>query len=158
MLSAALQVLAAYILVDLLTGLYHLVTDNGLNFRRQVEIFAEHHVINTMEVFDWQPSVVGLPAMLLGLVLLNPFLVAAGAFGILGQVPHYYAHRRSRSDLVHHVVRILQLTGIIISPQHHRAHHDGKFNRNFCIVSGWNNYWLNPLIALFDRPALSKEH
>jgi sterol desaturase/sphingolipid hydroxylase (fatty acid hydroxylase superfamily) len=85
--------------------------------------------------------------MLLGLALWSPFLTAAGAFGILGQVPHYYAHRRSNLPLVHHFVRVLQLTGVIISPEHHSAHHDGKFNRNFCILSGWNNLWMNPLIA-----------
>lgn len=151
-ITAAIQVLGAYLLIDLFTGMYHLVTDGGFNFRGQVDVFEDHHQTNTMQVFDWQPSVIGLPAMLLGLWLCSPFLTAAGAFGVLGQVPHYYAHRRSRSELVHHVVRILQLTGLIISPEHHAAHHNGRFNRNFCILSGWNNWWLNRAIQLFESP------
>ena len=147
MLSAALQVLAAYVLVDLLTGLYHFATDRGFNLAHQVRLFTLHHDTNSMDGFDWQPSVVGLPGMLIGLWLGSPFLIAGGALGILCQVPHYYAHRRSRSQLVHHVVSILQLTGLIISPQHHAAHHNGTFDRNFCIFSGWNNWWLNRLVA-----------
>jgi hypothetical protein len=151
MVSSALQVLAAYVLVDLLTGLYHWATDKGFNHAHQVRLFTLHHDTNTMEGFDWQPSVIGLPAMLLGLVLCSPFLLAAGAFGVLSQVPHYYAHRRSQSELVHHFVRILQLSGLMISPQHHAAHHDGRFDRNFCIFSGWNNWWLNRLVAAIDH-------
>jgi hypothetical protein len=149
MLSAFLQVLAAYLFVDLATGLYHLATDKGCNFAHQVKLFTLHHDTNTMDGFDWQPSVIGVPAMLLGLWLGSSFLIAGGAFGILSQVPHYYAHRRSDSELVHHFVRILQLTRLIISPQHHAAHHT-TFERNFCIVSGWNNYWLNHVVAAFE--------
>lgn len=151
MLFAALQVLVAYVLVDLATGLYHWITDSGFNFRRQVEIFENHHATNTMEVFDWQPSVVGLPAMLLGLYLMSPLLTAAGAFGMLGQVPHFYAHRRSQYKLVHHLVSILQLLGLIISPSHHADHHEAPFDKNFCILSGWNNVWLNPLVRWVSR-------
>ena len=151
MISAALQVLAAYVLIDLLTGLYHWATDKGFNSAHVCALFQDHHATNTMDGFDSQPSVVSLPAMLLGLGLGSSFLIAAGAFGILSQIPHYYAHRRSRSELVHHMVRILQITGLIISPQHHAQHHDGRFERNFCILSGWNNCWLNLLVAPKER-------
>lgn len=147
MLSAVLQVLAAYVLVDLFTGLYHLWNDSGYGI--QTATFQEHHEINTMERFDWQPAVFAGPIMLLGLWIESSFTIAFGAFGILGQVPHYYAHRRSKSRTVHRIVRALQLAGIIISPEHHARHHDGQFNRNFCIVSGWNNWWLNRLVAPF---------
>jgi hypothetical protein len=144
--GAAGQVLAAYLLVDLLSGLYHLVTDRGHNLAGQVAVFQDHHHTNTMDGFDWQPSVLGLPAMLAGLWWENSFLIAAGAFGILAQVPHYYAHRRSDHAWVHLAVRLLQRTGLILSPRHHADHHSGDFDRNFCIVSGWNNWWLNLLV------------
>lgn len=142
MISAALQVLAAYLLTDLLTGLYHFATDKGFNFKSQVAMFQEHHETNTMQGFDWQPMIGGVPAMVLGLWMEWPFLLAMGSFGILAQVPHYYAHRKSPR-----VVRWLQRTGIIISPQHHAEHHRGAFDRNFCILSGWNNCWLNWVIG-----------
>jgi hypothetical protein len=153
LLGSLAQVLAAYVLVDFLSGLYHLATDRGWNTAGQVRMFQEHHETNTMSGFDWQPSIVGFPAMLAGLWFASPFLLASGALGILAQVPHYYAHRRSNSPAVHAIVRALQRLGLIITPQHHAAHHRGAFNRNFCIVSGWNNFWLNPLLSWLDRLA-----
>jgi sterol desaturase/sphingolipid hydroxylase (fatty acid hydroxylase superfamily) len=148
--SSVLQVLVAYLFVDLLTGLYHWATDKGLNHPHQVELFSLHHETNTMDGFDWQPSVIGLPTIAAGLLLGSSFLIAAGGFAILSQVPHYYAHRRSSAPLVHHFVCILQLTGLIISPRHHAEHHK-TFDRNFCILSGWNNWWLNQVVRLFDQ-------
>lgn len=142
MLSAIVQVIAAYIVVDLLTGIYHFATDKGFNFASQVAMFQDHHETNTMQGFDWQPMVVGVPALLIGLWFEQSFLLAAGSFGILAQVPHYYAHRKSPP-----LVRWMQRVGIIISPQHHAEHHRGDFDRNFCILSGWNNWWLNWIIG-----------
>jgi hypothetical protein len=153
LLGSLAQVLAAYVLVDFLSGLYHLATDRGWNLPGQVQMFQAHHETNTMSGFDWQPSLVGLPAMLAGIWLASPFLLASGALGILAQVPHYYAHRRSSSPAVHAIVRAMQRLGLIITPQHHAAHHRGAFDRNFCIVSGWNNFWLNPLLSWLDRLA-----
>lgn len=147
MIWALIQVVAAYLLVDLLTGLYHFATDKGWNFPSQVAMFQDHHETNTMAGFDWQPSLLGLPAMGFGLWLGSSFLTAAGAFGILSQVPHYYAHRRSESPRVHGLVRLLQRTGLILDPQHHAEHHR-DFDRNFCILSGWCNPLLNSLIGV----------
>jgi hypothetical protein len=146
---ALAQVLAAYLFVDFCTGLYHYATDRGWNHPTQVAMFQDHHNTNTMTGFDWQPMLVGLPIMAVGLWLGSSFLLAGGAFGILAQVPHYYAHRRSESFAVHRVVRWLQLHGLIISPEHHAAHHRGKFDCNFCILSGW----CNPVLNLFVRAA-----
>lgn len=143
------QVLLAYLLVDAFSGLYHWATDSGFNVRQQRESFADHHVTNTMqEPISWLQAAVGVPVGILGLLCDSAFLGALGVFTVLVQVPHYYAHRRSESPIVHHVVRALQLSGLIISPEKHAAHHNGVFDRNFCIVSGWNNVWLNPLTKL----------
>lgn len=147
MLRAALEVLIAYVLVDLATGVYHWLTDKGFNLHHQVCQFREHHDTNSMVGFDWQPMLIGVPAMLLGLWLESAWLLAAGSFGVLAQVPHYYAHRRSQYQAVHRVIRLLQRTCVILSPQAHAEHHDGRFERNFCILSGWNNWWLNLLVA-----------
>lgn len=145
LIDAALQVLAAYVLADLLTGLYHFATDRGWNFRWIVELFDDHHRTNAMQGFDWQPMQVGVPGMVLGLWLAwqelpgASFVLALASFGCLSQIPHYYAHRRAKSL----AICWLQRTGIIISPKHHAGHHRGRFDRNFCILSGWNNCWLN---------------
>jgi len=135
---SALQVLAAYILADLMTGIYHFATDRGFNFAWIVELFQDHHRTNTMEGFDWQPMIPSFPGMLFGMYLESPFITALGAFGALSQIPHYYAHRKANR-----VVKFMQRWGIILSPRHHAGHHGGKFDCNFCILSGWNNWWLN---------------
>lgn len=141
-----IQIFLAYLLVDFLTGLYHFATDKGWNFQYHVKLFNLHHETNTMESIDWQPAVVAIPALLYGLYAQSPFWIAGGIFGCAAQVPHYYAHCRSKSQIVHHLVRVLQLSGLIISPSHHAEHHNGVFDRNFCIFSGWNNRWMNPVI------------
>lgn len=142
MLRAVLEVVLAYLAVDLATGLYHYATDRGWNFRRQVELFADHHQSNTMQGFDWQPSLAAVPALFVGLWLGWVLLIAAGVFGVLAQVPHYFAHRPTRCWLV----RGLQASGLMISPAHHAQHHRGRFDSHFCIFSGLNNWWLDRLL------------
>jgi hypothetical protein len=148
------EIILAYAFIDAFSGVYHALTDNGLNIKHQRDIFVEHHEINTMHEYGWAHLLIALPMIVAGVWLGSVFLTASGVIGIFGQMPHYYAHRNSRSPLVHHFVRLLQLTGIIISPQYHATHHDGKFNRNYCIVSGWNDWWINRVVALFRREAL----
>ena len=143
MISVVLQIVAAYIVVDALTGLYHLATDKGFNLQSQIDLFENHHRTNAMEGFDWQPLVAAVPAVAVGGWLHSPFLIAAGLFGCVAQVPHYLAHAGSSNRLI----QFLQRTGIIMSPAHHAGHHDGRFERNFCILSGWNNWWLNAVLA-----------
>jgi hypothetical protein len=142
-LVAIAEILAAYILADLGSGLYHLATDKGLNFRGQVELFQDHHETNTMQDFDWQTFAAGMPIAVLGAWCHSAFFVALGCFAALSQVTHYYAHRRSSSAVVHRVVVTLQRCGLIVHPKSHQRHHTTPFNRDFCLLSGWNNWWLN---------------
>lgn len=144
-ISSMLQVFAAYVLTDFLTGVYHFATDRGYNFKWIVELFQDHHRTNTMEGFDYQPMIPSLPGMLLGFYLESPFIAALGAFGMLSQIPHYYAHRAAGRAKI--VVKFLQRWRIIITPAHHAGHHRGNFNRNFCIFNGW----CNPLFNLFTE-------
>ena len=144
---SVIEVLAAYILVDALIGVYHWATDNGWNTPDMVRKFQEHHTDpRNMTEFDWQPMPPGLVFLGLGWWLQSSFVMAFGAFLVLAQVPHYYAHRRSTSAVVHRILRFLQVIGLIASPESHALHHDGVFNRNFCVLSGWNNWWLNWIV------------
>lgn len=142
------QIIAAYILADLLSGLYHFATDKGFNFGNQIEMFQEHHDTNTMNGFDWQTFAGGMPIVAIGGWFHSAFFLALGVFVALTQVTHYYAHVRSGSPLVHRVVRALQ-GWLIVSPHSHASHHQPPHNRNFCLLSGWNNFWLNPIVRLF---------
>lgn len=145
---AIIQILAAYILADAISGLYHWATDRGYSIGQQVNLFQEHHVKNTMTDFDWQTFAAGMPAMIIGGWLHSPFLTALGFFGAMTQCTHYYAHRRSGNPIIFHTVRLLQEMRIIVHPARHQKHHLAEnFDRDFCLLSGWNNVWLNPLVA-----------
>lgn len=148
MLLAVLQILAAYVIADALSGVYHFVTDRGMNFREQVEMFQEHHDTNTMQGFDWQTFALGMPISVCGAWFHSAFWIALGIFLALTQVTHYYAHRRSSSRVIHRLVRTLQKCRIIVSPESHASHHRPPHGRDFCLLSGWNNCWLNFLIRV----------
>jgi ubiquitin-conjugating enzyme E2 variant len=55
---------------------------------------------------------------------------------------HMWAHATS----VPRVVRLLQASRVILSPERHALHHDGNFDRSYCITSGV----LNPLLDRSD--------
>lgn len=146
-LLPAVQVLLAWLLIDMLTGLYHLATDRGWNFKFMVDQFQEHHQTNRMEGFDWQPMVAGVPVMLAATWFESSFWLAAGSFAILAQIPHYYAHVPNPPA----AVKLLQRWGLIITPEHHAGHHSGDFDRNFCIFTGWGDLILNPVVKLLPK-------
>lgn len=142
--TSPIEVFAAWLLIDLLTGVYHFITDRGWNFANQVAMFRDHHDNNRMLGFDYQPMLFGFPVMLAGVFAESSFVIAMGAFAVLAQIPHYYAHVPNPPR----VVKLLQRIGLMISPEHHAAHHCGKFDRNFCIFTGWADYLLNPVVRL----------
>jgi hypothetical protein len=142
----ALQILAAYVLIDALSGIYHLATDKGFNIRSQIAMFQWHHDTNTMDNFDWQTFAVGLPVAAVGAWFHSPFWIACGVFAALTQVTHYYAHCRSEFPIIHRIVRGLQRARLIVHPASHSRHHREPFARDFCLLSGWNNSWLNGVL------------
>lgn len=51
-------------------------------------------------------------------------------------------HKWAHQDAPPRVVRLLQRARIILSPEHHRAHHTAPFESSYAITNGW----LNPLL------------
>lgn len=144
MISACLQTIAAYIVMDALTGIYHLFTDRGWNLKGQCDQFAEHHETNTMDGYDWQPLVGAIPGLACGVWFGSAFLISLSVFAVWAQVPHYFAHHPP----TYGPIRWAQWCGLMISPQHHADHHSGEFDRNFCIFTGWNDWWMNAIAWL----------
>lgn len=52
---------------------------------------------------------------------------------------HKWAHRAAPPR----IVRALQRAKIILSPEHHRAHHTAPFESSYAITNGWLNPFLN---------------
>jgi len=134
----ALEGLLGYVVADALTGIYHAATDAGWNVRSQLDLFQNHHKHPRSMTFDLSPAVVGIPLMLCAALGWHVvFFLVLGAALSLCQVPHYYTHHRGGA-----VIRFLQRWHVILPPREH-ALHRRQFDRNFCILSGWNNGWMN---------------
>ncbi|MDZ4852446.1 MAG: fatty acid desaturase CarF family protein [Pirellulaceae bacterium] len=54
---------------------------------------------------------------------------------------HAWAHQRCNS-----LVRMLQETGVIQSPDHHHGHHRDPFEIKYCVMTNW----LNPILDAFQ--------
>ncbi len=140
-ITILLYVLAVEVL-DALTGIYHALTDAGYNAPGIVKQFRDHHDSNTMSTWDWQPLVYGsLPAMAIAFAIGSHFLFVLAIINAVAQVPHYYAHHPPAWG----PIRWAQRWGLILSPEQHRLHHSGDFDRNFCVFTGHNDWWLNVL-------------
>ena len=75
-------------------------------------------------------------AMLLSACTMSFFLLMTSQI-------HKWAH--SSNDSVSLPVRLLQRSGLILSPRHHSFHHSAPYTRNYCITTGW----LNPVFERF---------
>jgi hypothetical protein len=138
MATIGTAVLFAYIAADALSALYHLFTDRGWNISSQRSFFENHHRRPWTMTFDLQPLAVGLPIATFGYLFESWFLLLLGMFLSVAQLPHYWAHFPAPWP-----VRVLQLARIILPPAKHASHHQGDFDRDFCVLSGWNNFWIN---------------
>lgn len=133
-----LQILLAYAVADAIVGLFHLVTDRGYNFKRVVNNFLNHHDHPETMTFDLEPVIGGLPILIFGVWLESVFVVALGFFLCFSQVPHYYSHFPAPK-----FVQFLQKIHLFTPPQKHADHHNGLFDRNYCVTTGWSDWWIN---------------
>ena len=141
MILYLIEGIIAYALADLLTGTYHWATDHGWNIGSQVNSFQEHHESSEGVVFDFRPALLGLPILLLSIYWESMFFGVLGGSVTFCQFAHYYAHRPGKW-----LIKFLQRCWIILPPEHHTKHHSGDFNKNYCTLSGWNNWWLNYIL------------
>jgi len=160
-LLALLALLLGYLAADLLSGAAHWFCDTFFEENTPIigqtviQPFRDHHVHperitryrfieqDTMNFFLMLPLLamaqwLGAPSPGSGLALFwCCFLggLATGSFGT--NLFHRWAHEREPPV----VVRWLQRSGLILSPERHQRHH-GDYTRGFCVTSGW----MNPLL------------
>ncbi|PIN26905.1 Ubiquitin-conjugating enzyme [Handroanthus impetiginosus] len=152
-----LSVLLSYVLVDLVSGIYHWAVDNYGSaqtpiFGPQIEHFRAHHsqpsaitkydmaaiLHTTSRVF----MIAILPINILSNdpVLLGFVGVFAG-FGIFSMKLHAWSHTPKRQ--LPRLVAVLQDIGVILRWSQHKLHHQPPFKGNYCIVSGICNWMLD---------------
>ncbi|XP_059290961.1 fatty acid desaturase 4, chloroplastic-like [Lycium ferocissimum] len=144
-----------YVLSDLASGIYHWAIDNYGSaktpvFGSQIDGFQGHHkwpwIITRLQVANNLHELTrGVTFTVLPINLLcnnHTILAFVGVFSgcvMFSQQFHSWAHgTKSKLPLI---VLALQDAGILLSRSQHAAHHRPPYNKNYCIVSGlWNQY------------------
>jgi ubiquitin-conjugating enzyme E2 variant len=101
--------------------------------------FAETNGANCIAALPLLGFSLLLPPNHLWSASLLVFLVAL----CLGTFGTNQFHKWAHLDHVHPLIRLSQSAGLILSPEHHAAHHAAPYDRNYCITTGW----LNPLLT-----------
>jgi hypothetical protein len=153
-------ILAAYLLADFVTGVYHWALDNYGSpatplVGGQVVAVQLHHVqplTNTDREFantSYKVFKPFLPVSILYLAVsagrvhgaVDIFISLFSLLLCMSQQIHAWCHMKLPA--VPGVVRYLQNVGVLISRQDHSAHHHPPFNRSYCCVSGVCNQILD---------------
>jgi ubiquitin-conjugating enzyme E2 variant len=145
-----IEILAAWLLADFLSGVFHWWEDRYGNpawpiiGEHVIQPNIQHHTDQLAFVRkgyferNWTTLLpAGMAACVAGL-LGSPFL--AVTFLMLGQANeiHAWAHQKCRRP-----IRGLQLLGVLQSPEQHADHHKRPFDRNYCTLTDW----LNPVLS-----------
>ena len=161
-LSFVFAVLLGLLFADFGTGFVHWFGDTWgksswpIVGRAFIRPFREHHVDEkaiTRHGFvetNGTISFLTLPVALIALYFARSgsnksfvaiFLASATIFGFWTNQFHKWAH----SLRAPWYARILQRSGLILNPKHHRLHHKQPFVDNYSITNGWTNYITGPV-------------
>jgi hypothetical protein len=157
----AAAVFAGYLLADFSSGFVHWIADTWGATSMPVlggfiRPFREHHVdpkamtrhdyietngLNCMITLPTATGTLLLPLEIHGLVApLLFFDVCIGSamlWIMMTNQFHKWAHLEAAA--LPKGLRLLQRTGLILSPEHHDVHHNAPFATHYCITSGWLN-------------------
>ena len=160
----------SYALADLVSGIVHWLADHYGHERTPlvgymfIEPFRAHHedpeaLINESwsalcihaaltaapAVFFSLACTLSLPNQTLAVLFGTAFLITPLG-GVFACATHRWAHDESAPA----VARKLQRMGLILRPAHHTAHHRDGHLTSFCILNGWMNPILDPVIKLIE--------
>lgn len=166
--EAAVIITSSWLLTDLLTGAVHCFFDNfpivsqdykSLSFLEERALtFQGHHyfpskVAQSSYWFLTQDSyLLALPIVAVGGVLgFYGYDISACIFGMTAffSAQAHYTHALSHGkNSKNSIVKFLQKTGLIISPDVHHVHHkDHEHAANYCIFNGHMNWVLDAFVA-----------
>lgn len=145
---ALIYIILPIFLADLCSGLFHWWEDRygdptwPVIGRLIVQPNIDHHRHPSKFCSNsyWYRNNTTMISMLLAAVCFYWCLPVCITCVILSQMNevHSWAHKRSNR-----VVRALQRVGLLLSPRHHRIHHERPYDRNYCVLT---NY-LNPVLS-----------
>jgi len=138
-----------WLAADLSSGVVHWLADRIGSARTPlvgplIRSFREHHAApeallahDAVETSGDHALIALLPAIPTALLArgapASAFVLTLAAAVMLTGPIHKWAHAPRPPRLA----RALQRAGIILSPAHHRRHHDGGRDSHYCITCGW---------------------
>jgi ubiquitin-conjugating enzyme E2 variant len=157
--------IVGYLFADLISGIAHWLGDRFGNASTPlvgpafIAPFREHHDDPQAMVKHGVVELVGNTAVFASPPLIAAYylldfqsqsywtLFHAGAIlsALIGVVVTNVIHRWAHMEEPPHLARLLQKTGLILSPERHARHHAGAFDRAYCITSGWLDNALDAL-------------
>lgn len=151
-MSTMLAILAAWLLADFLSGVFHWIEDRYLTADMPIvgEHIAKpndrHHAepVAFLEGTYWTrnwTTIVPASTVAAFLFLGSAPLWLWLAFAFLTQANeiHAWAHRRVSIRFI----RGLQEFGVFQSARHHMVHHKSPFDCRYCVMSDWLNWLLD---------------
>lgn len=174
--AGVVAALLAWLLADLISGVVHLAADQlgdeqtPLVGRNVIAPFREHHLHPTamtehgLVETNGDSALAVLPVLLAGHVFLSSApslatfaqhvgLLSFSAAILLTNQIHQWAHARHAPC----TVRWLQRHKLVLSPQQHSNHHR-RYDRAYCITSGWCNPLLDRLLSRPRKSLPSRRH
>lgn len=147
------QILAGWFVIDLISGLYHLLIDHYVSetnpiLGSQKVDFEEHHCDRrSMEKHSFVARIIltsaaSTPALFFAWLGWPAFWLTMFVGGCLMQQAHYYAHYPDPPQWA----KLLQQVGIFISPEAHERHH-ANFWRSYGILNGWSHGTLDLILG-----------
>ena len=172
---------SGWLIADFTSGVAHFIADNvgtektPVIGRLVIAPFREHHAqpeamlkhgflerngnsaLISLVAISWVPFYSGTNALVLWLAY---SCLSTGLWVLITNQIHAWAHQEKPIGLI----RALQKSRILLSPQHHGRHHaafdpgpDAPRGSNYCITSGFCDRLLNPVAGRYlDAKAPSK--
>jgi hypothetical protein len=160
-LAVLLLIPLGYIAADLFTGFFHFFADNFGSERTPllgpafIFRFRQHHsdkkLICTLNFRELNGSHILLASPIVVAIALLPIATTGWgfAFGTFAWSMMFFAvftnqiHRWAHDDDRSTLIRFLQRTRLMLSPDHHEHHHRVPHGVHFCITNGWLNTLLD---------------
>jgi hypothetical protein len=153
------SVLYGWVAIDFLSGLLHMALDHihpqeqTKWYQRLAYGFQQHHTHPHLIVTDpfWfqnrEAHILGLMVLAASFLTENSYgIVTSAFFASFANFIHACSHGKHSDS---GIVKMLQNTSVILSPENHRKHHSNNHEYNFCVISGITNPVLNKMKSLF---------
>jgi len=159
-MPSATYLLAAWLLADFLSGVFHWWEDRygdpswPILGKYIVQPNIVHHTDQTAFLAGdyWKRNWTAIaPAAILAILSYaagQHFVALAFAFLTQSNEVHSWAHQKCNR-----FVRGLQLIGLLHSPEQHAEHHRRPFDVRFCVMTDW----LNPVLEVTSFWALAED-